>query len=106
MSKTLSIIVTMVIALNFNLVLVGCSQTAVEKRAAKPEFSERVQREAIKGEVTNVGSNYVTIQTSNGETTRVRVNDKTKMDNVLKGDKVKAYVTDDGYASTIQRLEP
>ena len=106
MSKTIMVIVTMAIAIDSNLVLMGCSQTAVEKRAAKPEFSERLKRDAITGEVTNVGSNYVAIQTNNGETTRVRVNDKTKIDNVIKGDKVKAYVTDDGYASTIQRLEP
>jgi hypothetical protein len=50
-----------------------------------------------------VGSNYVTIQQVNGEVIRVRVDDNTKMDNVIKGDKVKAYVTDDRYASTIQR---
>jgi Cu/Ag efflux protein CusF len=46
----------------------------------------------------------VSIKQINGETMRVRVNDKTKMDHVVEGDKVKAYVTDDGYASTIQRM--
>ena len=60
---------------------VGCSQTVVEKRAAKPDVSERMKRDAITGEVTNVGSNYVAIQQITGETTRVRVDDNTKMDN-------------------------
>ncbi|MFY4728747.1 hypothetical protein [Nitrospira sp. BLG_2] len=44
-----------------------------------------------------------TIKESDGETTRVRVDDQTKMDRVAVGDQVKAYVSEDGYASTIQR---
>jgi Cu/Ag efflux protein CusF len=45
----------------------------------------------------------VSIRESDGETTRVRVDDQTKMDRVAIGDHVKAYVSEDGYASTIQR---
>ena len=86
-----------------NLSLVGCAKTAVEKRAAAPDLSERIKRDAITGEVTGVGTNYVAIQQVTGETTRVRVDDNTKMDHLMKGDRVKAYVTEDGYASTIQR---
>jgi hypothetical protein len=39
-----------------------------------------------------------------GETMRIRVDDNAKMDHLTAGDKVKAYVSDDGYASTIQRV--
>lgn len=84
--------------------IVGCSQTAADKRAAKPNMSERLSRETYTGDVKDVGSNYVSIRQSDGETIRVRVNDRTKMDPVKEGDHVKAYVTDDGYASTIQRV--
>ena len=35
---------------------------------------------------------------------RVRVDDRTKMDRVAVGDQVKAYISEDGYATTIQRV--
>lgn len=81
----------------------ACSQSATERRAAKPNFNERLTRDAVTGDVKDVGKNYVSIRQDNGETMRVRVNDNTKMDPVTEGDHVKAFVTDDGYASTIQR---
>ena len=87
----------------FNLSVVGCAQNAAEKRAAKPNLSERISRDAVTGDVKDVGKTYVSIRQDNGETTKVRVNDHTKMDPVTEGDHVKAFVTDDGYASTIQR---
>ena len=102
MSKLILLLV-MAVGMAFNVSLVSCAKTAVEKRAAKPDVGERLKREAITGEITGVGTNYVTVQQVNGEVMRVRVDDNTKMDNVIKGNKVKAYVTDDGYASTIQR---
>ena len=86
-----------------NLTVVGCSQSAAERRAAKPNFSERISRDAVTGDVKDVGKNYVSIRQDNGEVFKVRVNDNTKMDPVTEGDHVKAFVTDDGYASTIQR---
>jgi Cu/Ag efflux protein CusF len=86
-----------------NLSLMGCAETAVDKRAAKPELRERMKQDAVTGEVTDVGTNYVAIKQITGETMRVRVDDNTKMDHMTAGDKVKAYVRDDGYASTIQR---
>ncbi len=101
--RTMLFVLMVTPAIAFNVSMVGCGKTAVEKRAATPDFSERLKRDAIAGEVTGVGTNYVAIQQATGETTRVRVDDNTKMDNLMRGDKVKAYVTDDGYASTIQR---
>jgi hypothetical protein len=103
MNKLLFFVITIGMALNVSVL--GCGKTVAEKRAAKPDIGERLKEEAIAGEITGVGTNYVTIQQANGEVMRVRVDDNTKMDNVIKGDKVKAYVTDDGYASTIQRTD-
>jgi Cu/Ag efflux protein CusF len=82
----------------------ACSQSATDRRTAKPNFSERVTRDAVTGDVKDVGKNYVSIRQDDGETVKVRVNDNTKMDPVTEGDHVKAFVTDDGYASTIQRM--
>lgn len=94
---------SLIVILGYSVAVSACSQTATERRAAKPNISERITRDAITGDVKDVGKNYVSIRENSGETTKVRVNDSTKMDPLTEGDHVKAFVTDDGYASTIQR---
>lgn len=87
-----------------NLTAVGCTKNASERRAASPTMSERISNESIIGRVNDIGARYVSIKENNGDSRRVRVDDNTKMDQVAVGDHVKAYVTEDGYASTIQRV--
>jgi Cu/Ag efflux protein CusF len=82
----------------------GCAKNASERRAAAPTMSERISKESVTGRVNDIGSKYVSIRASDGESRRVRVDDHTKMDQVAVGDQVKAYVSEDGYASTIQRV--
>lgn len=82
----------------------GCAKNASERRAASPTMGERVSNESVKGRVNEIGTRYVSIRNNDGESRRVRVDDKTKMDPLVVGDQVKAYVTEDGYASTIQRV--
>lgn len=93
---------TSVIALQ--MTAVGCAKNASERRSASPTMSERISKESVKGRVNELGKNYVSIRNDNGESRRVRVDDHTKMDQVAVGDQVKAFVSDDGYASTIQRV--
>jgi hypothetical protein len=93
---------TAVIALQ--MTAVGCAKNASERRSASPTMSERISKESVKGRVNELGKNYVSIRNDNGESRRVRVDDHTKMDQVAVGDQVKAFVSDDGYASTIQRV--
>lgn len=90
--------------LTFNMTIVGCAKNAAERRAASPTMSERISKDSVKGRVSDIGTNYVSIRDNDGEARRVRVDDHTKMDQVAVGDQVKAYVTEDGYASTIQRV--
>ena len=93
---------TAVIALQ--MTAAGCAKNASERRSASPTMSERISKESVKGRVNELGKNYVSIRNDNGESRRVRVDDHTKMDQVAVGDQVKAFVSDDGYASTIQRV--
>ena len=93
-------------AVGLNLSVVGCAQNASEKRAASPTMAERFKHDSVTGRVTDIGARHVSIKEDAGETTRVRVDDQTKMDQVAIGDQVKAFVSDDGYASTIQRVKP
>ncbi|HEY7129406.1 MAG TPA: hypothetical protein VH332_07020 [Nitrospira sp.] len=96
------VMLTAVIALQ--MTAAGCAKNASERRAASPTMSERISKESVKGRVNELGKNYVSIRNDNGESRRVRVDDHTKMDQVAVGDQVKAFVSDDGYASTIQRV--
>lgn len=100
---TVAIIIAVV---GLNLSVVGCTQNASEKRAASPTMGERFKHDSVTGRVTDIGARHVSIKEDAGETMRVRVDDQTKMDQVAIGDHVKAFVSDDGYASTIQRVTP
>lgn len=96
--------VALVSTVALNVAAWGCSQTAAERRAASPTLGERIKQDSVTGRVHDIGAKYVSIKDSGGETRRVRVDEQTKMDRVAIGDQVKAYVSEDGYASTIQRV--
>ncbi len=100
--KFLNIAIVAILALYVGAL--GCSQTASERRAASPTIGERIKHDSVTGRIHDIGAKYVSIKASSGETTRFRVDDQTKMDRVAIGDQVRAYVSEDGYASTIQRV--
>ena len=100
----IGMIALMIAAIGLSLSVVGCAKNASEKRAASPTMAERLKRDSVIGRVNDIGAKHVSIKDDAGETRRVRVDDQTKMDQVSIGDRVKAYVSDDGYASTIQRV--
>ena len=96
--------VAIVATLALNVAALGCSKSASERRAASPTMGERIKQDSVTGRVHDIGAKYVSIKDNGGETRRVRVDEQTKMDRVAIGDQVKAYVSEDGYASTIQRV--
>jgi hypothetical protein len=100
--RTIAFLVVVLVGASFMLAT-GCSNAA-NRKSAKPGFMERIKKDSITGEVTDVGRRYVAVRQDNGETVKVRVDDRTKMDVVQPGDRVKAYTDDAGYASTLQRL--
>ena len=102
MHRSITVMLAAVIALQ--MIAAGCAKNASERRAASPTMSERISKESVKGRVNEVGKSYVSIRNDDGESRRVRVDDHTKMDQVVVGDQVKAFVSEDGYASTIQRV--
>lgn len=85
------------------LAATGCSESAMDKRAAKPAMGERLSNEAVKGRVTRAEGDYLWIKEDGGKEVRVHVDDRTKMDRVVQGDAVKAYITENGHATTVQR---
>jgi hypothetical protein len=97
-------VLTLAVVMAMQLTAAGCAKNASERRAASPTMGERISQESVKGRVNEIGAKYVSIRNDDGESRRVRVDDRTKMDQVAVGDHVKAYITEDGYASTIQRV--
>ena len=50
------------------------------------------------------GEQYV-VRDNGGKLIRMHVDKSTKLDKVVEGDKVKAYVTEEGHTTTLQRQE-
>lgn len=88
------------------LTVTGCAKTGPEKHTAVPSKGERVMHDAVTGQLSEMGTGHVSITQTGGRVRHLRVDSHTKMDQIAKGDYVKAYVSDDGYASTIQRVGP
>jgi len=95
---------TLLIMLCFTMT--GCAKTSPEKHTAVPSKGERVMNDAVTGQISEMGSDHVSITQTGGKIRHVRVDSHTKMDQMAKGDYVKAFVSDEGYASTIQRVGP
>jgi len=93
-------------AIMLSFIVTGCTKTGPEKHTAVPSQGERVMSDAVTGQISEMGMDHVSITQSGGQIRHVRVDSHTKMDQMAKGDYVKAFVSDDGYASTIQRVGP
>jgi hypothetical protein len=103
--KKLIVCMPVLIATTLGLLPVGCSDSAMSRREAKPELGERLSGEAVKGKVTRVDGDYLWIKEDDGKEVRVHIDDRTKLDKVVAGDRAKAYINKDGHATTVQRLD-
>ncbi len=65
----------------------------------------RFTKDTVKGTLTRMDGEQYWIKDDDGEEIRIHVDTSTKMDKVVKGDPVKAYITEKGHATTLQRLE-
>lgn len=74
-------------------------------KEAKPDLKERLTKDAVKGTLMQMNGEHYVIKDDDGKEVRVHVDNSTKLDKVLKGDRVKAYITEKGHATTLQRLE-
>ena len=92
------------LVLGLGLATVGCSESTMDRREAKPAMSERLSKETVKGQLVRTDGDYIWIREEGGKEVRVHVDDRTKMDKVVPGDQVKAYITENGHATTLQRL--
>jgi hypothetical protein len=74
-------------------------------KEAKPDLKERLMKDAVTGTLMQINGEHYVIKDENGKEVRVHVDTSTKLDKVMKGDRVKAYITEKGHATTLQRVE-
>ena len=99
---TLSILT--VAALGCGAGIVGAADPMSDKEA-KPTLGERFTKDTVKGTLMKMEGEYYWIKDTDGKETRIHVDKSTKLDKVVAGDKVKAYITDKGHTTTLQRDE-
>ena len=93
------------------MVIVGLSGTTIQAadpmkdKEATPSIGERLTKDAVKGTLMKMDGEYYVIKNDDGEQVKVHVDKSTKLDKVVVGDKVKAYVTEQGHVTTLQRQE-
>lgn len=73
------------------------------QKDATPTLKERITKDTVKGVLLKMDGESCSIHEEDGTVTKIHVDRSTKMDKVVVGDKVKAYVTDQGHATTLQR---
>jgi hypothetical protein len=85
----------------------GLSQAAnpMSDKEASPTLKERITKDTVKGKLMKVDGPYYWIKDNDGKEIKIHVDKSTKMDKVVVGDQVKAYVTDEGHTTTLQRSE-
>ena len=73
------------------------------EKEATPTIKERLTKHTVKGTLMNIKGEYYAIRDKDGVLHRLHVDKSTKLDKVLPGDVVKAYVADQGHTTTLQR---
>jgi hypothetical protein len=102
MKITLSVLVAAM--LGFGAGIAGATDPMADKEA-KPTLGERITKDTVKGTLMRVAGEYYWVKDTDGKETKIHVDASTKLDKVVTGDKVKAYVTDQGHTTTLQRDE-
>ena len=102
--KKLMFLMLTIIALGFGVGIVGAADPMSDKEA-KPTIGERLTKDTVKGTLMSMQGEYYSIKDTDGRETKVHVDRSTKLDKVVVGNKVKAYVTGKGHTMTLLRGE-
>ncbi len=85
----------------------GSTVTAGQEKenAVSSSTEEQPTGESVKGTLLKIEGQYFVIRGHDGEQVRVHVDESSKLDRVVEGDMVKAFITKKGHVTTLQRLE-
>jgi hypothetical protein len=97
-------LISMLVAglLSFGIGVTYAADAMTEKEAS-PTIKERLTKDTIKGTLMSIEGEFYSIKDNDGKQHRIHVDKSTKLDKVVAGDMVKAYVTDNGHTTTLQR---
>jgi hypothetical protein len=84
--------------------IVGAVESMADKEA-KPTLEERFTKSTVQGTLMKRDGEYYLIKDNSGKEITVHVDASTKLDKVLVGDRVRAYIADSGHTTTLQRDE-
>lgn len=102
MKRTLFVLA--VVMLGFGAGIAGAANPMSEKEAT-PTLGERITKDTVKGTLMRMDGEYYWVKDTDGKEVKLHVDASTKLDKVVTGDRVKAYVTDQGHTTTLQRDE-
>jgi hypothetical protein len=107
MEATMRRLMGVLVMLSAMSVCVGTVLAAdpMKEKDATPSMKERVVEDAVKGTLMKIDGEYYVIKDNDGKQHRLHVDKSTKLDKVMEGDMVKAYITDKGHVTTLQRKE-
>lgn len=77
----------------------------MKDKEAKPTIGERLTKDAVTGTLMKIDGEQYVVRDKDGKLIRMHVDKSTKLDKVVEGDKVKAYMTEEGHTTTLQRQE-
>ena len=100
----LTLSVLSVVILGFGAGIAGAADPMSAKEAT-PTLGERITKDTVKGTLMRVDGEYYWVKDTDGKEVKLHVDASTKLDKVVTGDKVKAYITDNGHTTTLQRDE-
>jgi hypothetical protein len=92
-----------IILLSFSAGL-GQAADPMSDKEASPTLKERMTKDTVKGTLMKVEGEFYSIKDDDGNVTKIHVDKSTKMDKVIVGDMVKAYITEKGHTTTLQRV--
>jgi hypothetical protein len=77
----------------------------MSRKEASPTLKERITKDTVNGTLMKVEGEYYWIKDNDGKEVKIHVDKSTKMDKVDAGDTVKAYITEKGHTTTLQRAD-
>jgi hypothetical protein len=99
--KTRFILMLVVGLLGSGISMTFVANSLAEKEAS-PTIKERLTKDTIRGILMGKEGEFYYIKDNDGVVHRIHVDRSTKVDTVIMGDTVKAYVTDEGHTTTLQ----
>ena len=84
---------------------IAAAADPMSDKEASPTIGERLTKDTVKGTLMSMQGEYYSIKDTDGKESKVHVDRSTKLDKVVVGNKVKAYVTGKGHTMTLLRGE-